>query len=126
MLDFYATNVYRTHFHTRLEYLNNDPKIQFQEICHTCGSFMHSFFFNGIRVTGNTAWIEKKDWKDFSDYEEEINKVVGNYRMIVLCTYSAEICGINEILGVMKTHQVATIRKEGKWEILQKYGDSLI
>ena len=81
--------------------------------------------FNGIRVTGNTAWLEKKDWKDFSDYEEEINNVVGNYRMIVLCTYSAEKCGINEILGVMKAHQVATIRKEGKWEILQKYDNSL-
>ncbi len=81
--------------------------------------------FAGIRVTGNTAWIEKKDWKDFSDYEEEINNVVGNYRMIVLCTYSAEKCGFNEILGVMKTHQVATIRKEGKWEILQRYNNSL-
>ncbi|UCC18692.1 MAG: MEDS domain-containing protein [Promethearchaeota archaeon] len=80
--------------------------------------------FNGIRVTGNTAWIEKRDWKDFSDYEEEINNVVGNYRMIVLCTYSADKCSINEILGVMKTHQVATIRKEGKWEILQRYDSS--
>ncbi|MFW9879171.1 MAG: MEDS domain-containing protein [Candidatus Thorarchaeota archaeon] len=81
--------------------------------------------FNGLRVTGNTAWIEKKIWKNFSDYEEEINNVVGNYRMIVLCTYSAEKCGINEVLDVMKTHQVATIRKEGKWEILQKYDNSL-
>jgi len=81
--------------------------------------------FDGIRVTGNTAWIEKKDWKDFSEYEEEINNVVGNYRMIVLCTYSVDKCGINEILGVMKTHQVATIRKEGKWEILQRYNGSL-
>ena len=81
--------------------------------------------FNGIRVTGNTAWVEKKNWNDFSEYEEEINNVVGNYRMIVLCTYSVEKCGINEILGVMKTHQVATIRKEGKWEILQKYNNSI-
>ena len=80
--------------------------------------------FDGIRVTGNTVWVEKKDWKDFSDYEEEINNVVGNYRMIVLCTYSAEKCGINEILGVMQTHQVATIRKEGKWEILQRHDPS--
>ncbi|MFW9951561.1 MAG: MEDS domain-containing protein, partial [Candidatus Thorarchaeota archaeon] len=64
---------------------------------------------------------QKKDWKDFSDYEEEINNIVGNYRMIFLCTYSAEKCSMNEILGVMKTHQVATIRNEGKWEILRKY-----
>ncbi len=81
--------------------------------------------FNGIRVTGNTAWVEKKTWKDFAEYEEEINNVVGNYQMIVLCTYSTEKCGINEILGVMKTHQVATIRKEGKWEILQKFDSSV-
>jgi hypothetical protein len=79
--------------------------------------------FNGIRVTGNTAWVEKKDWQDFAYYEEEINNVVGNYRMIVLCTYSAEKCGINEILEVAKAHQVVTIRKEGRWEILQKYDD---
>jgi len=75
--------------------------------------------FNGVRVTNNTAWIEKKDRKDFSDYEEEINNVVGNYRMIVLCTYSTEKCGINEFLGVMKSHQVTTIRKEEKWEIFK-------
>lgn len=81
--------------------------------------------FNGIRITGNTVWIEKKDWKAFSDYEEEINNIVGNYRMIVLCTYSIEKCGVNEILRVMKTHQVATIRKEGKWEILHRYNNSI-
>ncbi|MFW9818005.1 MAG: MEDS domain-containing protein [Candidatus Thorarchaeota archaeon] len=81
--------------------------------------------FDGIRVTGNTVWIKEKDWNDFSEYEEEINNVIGDYRMIVLCTYSAEKYGIDEILGVMKTHQVATIRKEGKWEIIRKY-DSVI
>ncbi len=88
-------------------------------------NYAMSHGFNGIRVTGNTVWVGKKHWKDFSDYEEEINNVVGNYRMIVLCTYPAEKCSINEILGVMNAHQVATIRKEGKWEILQRYDSSL-
>ncbi|NVM36605.1 MAG: MEDS domain-containing protein [Candidatus Lokiarchaeota archaeon] len=69
--------------------------------------------FSGVRVTGHTAWVEKKYWKDFSEYEEEINNVVGNYRMIVLCTYCIEKCSIDEILGIIKTHQIATIRKEG-------------
>ncbi|MFX0057970.1 MAG: MEDS domain-containing protein [Candidatus Hodarchaeota archaeon] len=81
--------------------------------------------FNGLRVIGNTVWVQKKDWKDFSAYEEEINNIVGNYRMILLCTYSAEKCNMNEILGVIKTHQVATIRNEGRWEILKRYNDSL-
>jgi hypothetical protein len=29
--------------------------------------------YDGIRVTGNTAWLEKRDWKKFADYEEEVN-----------------------------------------------------
>jgi len=69
--------------------------------------------FSGTRVTSHTDWVEKKYWRDFSEYEEEINNVVGNYRMIVLCTYCIENCSINEILGVIKTHQIATIRREG-------------
>lgn len=69
--------------------------------------------FNGVRVTGHTAWVEPKYWKDYSEYEEEINNVVGNYRMIVLCTYCIEKCSMDEILGVIKTHQITTIRKEG-------------
>ena len=77
--------------------------------------------YNGMRVSGNTAWIEHKLWNDFAEYEEEINNVVGNYRMIVLCTYSLDKCGITEILDVVKSHQLATIRREGKWEILQSY-----
>jgi len=26
--------------------------------------------YAGVRVTGDTAWLEKKDWKDFCEYEE--------------------------------------------------------
>ncbi|MHC4335636.1 MAG: MEDS domain-containing protein [Planctomycetota bacterium] len=44
--------------------------------------------FDGLRLTGNTFWLEQKDWQDFSDYEAEINRVIGNYRMLAICTYS--------------------------------------
>ena len=27
--------------------------------------------YTGLRLTGNTFWLEKKDWNDFVDYEEE-------------------------------------------------------
>jgi hypothetical protein len=29
--------------------------------------------FAGLRLTGNTFWLEKKDWVDFTKYEEIIN-----------------------------------------------------
>ena len=43
--------------------------------------------YAGVRVTGDTAWLEKKDWKDFCEYEEGLNEAVANQRLAVLCTY---------------------------------------
>jgi hypothetical protein len=40
--------------------------------------------YDGLRITGNTAWLEKKDWKSFTEYEEEINRVIGKHRMIAI------------------------------------------
>jgi len=75
--------------------------------------------YDGIRVTGNTAWLEKKDWKDFADYEEKVNSVIGKYRMIVICTYSISKCGAAEAIDVIRNHQFALIRREGKWELIE-------
>ena len=38
----------------------------------------------GLRVTGNTAWLDKKDWKSFADYEAAINGIIGKYRMLAV------------------------------------------
>jgi len=75
--------------------------------------------YDGIRVTGNTAWLEKKDWKDFADYEEKVNSVIGKYRMIAICTYSISKCGASEVIDVIRNHQFALIRREGKWELIE-------
>jgi hypothetical protein len=40
--------------------------------------------YEGLRVTGNTAWLEKKDWESFAEYEAELNKVIGKYRMVAI------------------------------------------
>src|SRR5882724_5817647 len=63
--------------------------------------------YAGVRVTGDTAWLEKKDWKDFCEYEESLNLAVANQRLAVLCTYPLAACGAAEILDVVRTHQFA-------------------
>ena len=75
--------------------------------------------FEGLRITGNTAWLEKKDWNEFCEYEEEINNVIGNFQMIAICTYSLEKCGSFELLDVLQNHQFALIRRESSWEIFK-------
>ena len=78
--------------------------------------------YEGLRLTGNTFWLEKKDWKKFTDYERELNKVIGNYRIIALCTYSFDRCKANEVIDVLQTHQFALIMREGKLEFIESFG----
>ncbi len=75
--------------------------------------------FKGLRLTGNTFWLEDKDWKCFTDYEEEVNNVISSYNIIAVCTYSLENCGSLEILDVVRNHQYALFRREGSWEIFK-------
>ncbi len=75
--------------------------------------------YEGLRTTGNTAWLEKKDWKSFTDYEEEINTIITDYKMLAICTYQLKRCGSSEIIDVIRNHQFAIIRRDGKWEIFK-------
>ncbi len=75
--------------------------------------------FEGLRLTGNTFWLEASHWEDFTNYEEKINAVIGEQRMIALCTYSLDKCGVGEIMDVLANHQFALIKKTGKWEIIE-------
>jgi PAS domain S-box-containing protein len=72
--------------------------------------------FDGLRLSGNTSWMEKRDWDDFVDYEDEVDRILGNYRMIALCTYSLDRCSSTGIIDVMVNHQFALIKKKGEWQ----------
>lgn len=75
--------------------------------------------YNGLRLSGNTFWLEKKDWNIFVDYEKEIDSIIGNYNMMVLCTYCLGKCSATEIIDVVTNHQFALVKKEEKWEQIE-------
>src|ERR1700674_844013 len=78
--------------------------------------------YAGVRVTGDTAWLEKKDWKDFCEYEDSLNQAVANQRLAVLCTYPLAACGAAEILDVVRTHQFAVTKRRGDWDVIETAG----
>src|ERR1700681_877421 len=78
--------------------------------------------YAGVRVTGDTAWLEKKDWKDFCEYEESLNQAVANQRLAVLCTYPLAACGAAEILDVVRSHQFAVTKRRGSWDVIATCG----
>src|SRR6266850_1643199 len=75
--------------------------------------------YQGIRVTGNTAWLEQKQWRQFMEYEAELNRGISDHQMLVLCTYPLTTCGATEFLDVAGTHQFAVAKRGGRWEMVE-------
>jgi signal transduction histidine kinase len=82
-------------------------------------SLMSAKGYPGLRVTGDTSWLTNKDWAHFCELEENVNKLMGNQRLSVLCTYPLAECGPCEILDTVRTHDFAIARRSGGWDIIE-------
>ncbi len=78
--------------------------------------------YAGVRITGDSAWLEKQDWKNFCEYEDSINQSIASQRLTVLCTYPLVAFGANEILDVVRTHQFAVTNRRGTWDVIETAG----
>src|ERR1043166_5377885 len=87
--------------------------------------------YRGVRATGDTSWLGRKDWKHWCDFEDGMNEVfralvsswpIGNQRMAMLCTYPLAGCGAPQILDVVRTHQFVLARRYGNWDIVETAG----
>ena len=75
--------------------------------------------YEGLRMTGNTFWLEPAFWEDFVRYEKMVNNVIGRYRMLAVCTHCLQKCDAIAILDVVANHQFALIKRSGRWEIIE-------
>jgi PAS domain S-box-containing protein len=75
--------------------------------------------YSGLRLTGNTFWLERNHWQAFTEYEAKVNDVIAKYRMLAICTYCLDKCDAGAVIDVIKNHQFALVKQEGKWDIIE-------
>jgi C4-dicarboxylate-specific signal transduction histidine kinase len=75
--------------------------------------------YAGLRISASTAWLERKDWRTFCDYENQVNHSISRWRMTALCTYPLAGSTAAEILDVTRTHQFAIARRNNGWEMVE-------
>src|SRR6202171_878355 len=75
--------------------------------------------YGGLRLSADTAWLEKRDWKEFCEYEKEVNDSILDSPMLALCTYPLPGSAAAEILDVTRTHQFAIARRNKGWEVVE-------
>jgi signal transduction histidine kinase len=75
--------------------------------------------YAGLRLSADTAWLDKRDWKAFCEYEKEVNDSIVDAPMLALCTYPLPGSAAAEILDVTRTHQFALARRNKEWEMVE-------
>jgi signal transduction histidine kinase len=74
----------------------------------------------GLRVTGNTAWVEDaRGFRAFTDYEEKLNETLSGHNILVFCSYSTDRCDCEGVFDVVRSHQLALVRRRGEWEVIE-------
>ena len=72
--------------------------------------------YAGMRANGKAEW---STWDDFHKYESEINKMIINQPLIILCTYPLAVTKANEVFDVARSHHLAVAKRSGNWEIVE-------
>jgi DNA-binding CsgD family transcriptional regulator len=75
--------------------------------------------FAGLRVSGNAFWMEKNCWESFRQYEDELNRVAADRRMLLMCTYSLQAARAVDVLDIAVSHHFTLARRRGRWEFLE-------
>ncbi|WP_395843533.1 MEDS domain-containing protein [Cystobacter fuscus] len=75
--------------------------------------------FAGLRLTGNTYWVERSDWNGFVDYEARVSRTFKDRHIIGMCSYCLGRCQPHDILDVVANHQFALTRRAGHWHMIE-------
>jgi DNA-binding CsgD family transcriptional regulator len=75
--------------------------------------------FEGLRISGNAFWLQSNQWKEFCEYEQELDGSLHDRPMLVLCTYSLGASRAVDLLDVARAHQFTVARRRGQWEFLE-------
>lgn len=83
--------------------------------------------YEGLRVTGNTYWVDKESWRPFTEYENRIEEAILSQKMIAACTYPLHKCGAAaELADIVSNHQFTLIRRDGEWSVIRNANHALV
>jgi DNA-binding CsgD family transcriptional regulator len=72
--------------------------------------------YEGLRISGNASWLETNHWKEFCEYDQELDRCVAGKKMIVLCTHSLSARRIVEVPDIVRAHHFTVYRRHDEWE----------
>jgi DNA-binding CsgD family transcriptional regulator len=73
----------------------------------------------GLCASGDTWWLQQRDWRAFLDYEKELNHVIAGKPIALLCTYPFSVCKAGDLFEVARAHHVALAKRQDEWAVIE-------
>lgn len=75
--------------------------------------------YNGIRISGDTSFLESTSYDAFSEYESQINRIIDNYNILAICSYPVDTLDISEIVDIVDNHRYSIVKQNEKWRVIR-------
>jgi len=75
--------------------------------------------FDGLRAAADVAWLDKRYFRQFLHYEDNINRIISELPFIVICLYNGNNIDTFETAGIISNHSYIITRYEGKVELIE-------
>jgi PAS domain S-box-containing protein len=75
--------------------------------------------FEGLRLNGDEAWIDRRTWHDFIEYEGALTPAIIGKRLIISCDYQLAKHNAADVMDIAVLHECALAKRKGEWEILE-------
>ena len=76
--------------------------------------------YDGMRLTGDTLWLTRSIWRDFAEYEDQLDRTLARHRMTAMCAYPLQKARAFEVIDVINNHGYALIR-HGTWQLIENF-----
>lgn len=73
--------------------------------------------YDGMRITGDTVWLSKRDKMRLAEYEAKVNDIILKCNMLAICTYNISQYTATEVLDI-SLHHKSTLFKRGSMLVL--------
>jgi DNA-binding NarL/FixJ family response regulator len=75
-----------------------------------------------MRASGDAFWLQPADWHAFLDYEADLNAMIADKPITLLCTYPISVSRAGDPFEVARAHHVAIAKRNRAWEIIKGWG----
>jgi len=77
--------------------------------------------FEGMRLSGDTYWLDDDDWEPFLQYEARLDPVIIELPMLAICSYALEKLGPRGTVDATANHEFTIIRERGRWTSFKSF-----